>query len=233
MTCQETNHQLDEYIAGELTPEQKIATEQHIANCDECRAELMLRRALLARTRTLPRELPPQQELWPGIVSQINSRKIQPLYPTQQPWLRRWEVWGMAAACLAMIAIVWGIGQIEVGNPPSSITSPMAGGNSPQVSAAIGENQQYQQVRQRIQQTLHLNKEELSPETVSVLEKNIAVIDDAVAEINKALSEDPENPNLKLMLVATQRQAADLLESIAETRTQQLTTTNELEEQPQ
>lgn len=232
MTCQETNHQLDEYIAGELTPEQKIAIEQHIANCNECSSELMLRRALLARTRALPRELWPQQELWPNILNQINNRKIQPLYPRTQSWVQRWQVWGAAAACLAIIAIVWGIGQFGADQSPN-INSPMIGGNTPQLSVAIGENQQYQQVRQRIQQTLHLNKAELSPETVSVIEKNITVIDDAVAEINKALSEDPENPNLKLMLVATQQQAADLLESIAEVRTQQSTTTNELEKKPQ
>lgn len=232
MTCQETNNQLDGYIAGELPPEQQTTIEQHISSCPECRLELALRRAVIARTRMLPRELAPQRELWPGIAEQISKKKIHPLYPGHPSWLRRWEAWA-AVACVAIIATVWvAANRTEDGINQPTIIPPMAAGNPPHVSAAIGENQHYQHVRQRIQQTLHLSKEEFSPETVSVIERNMEVIDDAVAQINKALSEDPENPNLQLMLVATQQQATTLLESIAEVSTQQ-PTTNQLEEQPQ
>lgn len=241
MTCQEMNNQLDGYIAGELATEQQAAIKQHIADCADCRLELSLRRALIARARTLPRELPPQRQLWPAIANQINDKKIHPLYPANRAWLRRWETWGLAAAaCVAIIALVWGIWQGETtryisghtGNQLPSIAPPMAE-VPPRQQVAIGPNPAYKKVRQHIQQTLQLNKQELSTETMSVIEKNMGVIDDAIAQINKALTEDPENPDLQLMLVATQRQAADLLETIAEARTQQQSTTNELEKEPQ
>jgi len=237
MTCQQINNQLDEYIAGELVSEHNAHIEHHLAECAACRSELGMLQALLVRARQLPQELPPQRDLWKGIAAEINAKKIQPLYGpkrngTRTPWHRHWGIWGVAA-CVAIIVTIWALGQRDGALQPLQMAPPMAGGNGPQVSVAIGENHQYEQVRERLHQTLNLSKEELSPETITVLEKNMAVIDEAVAQINKALSEDPENPDLKLMLVATQRQAADLLESIAEVRTQQPTTTNELEKESQ
>ena len=235
MTCRETNNQLDEYIAGELAAERHAAIAHHIAGCNDCRSQLALRHALATRTRALPRELQPQRELWPGIAEQIRNKNIHPLHRATPAWKRQWMAWG-AAACLAVVAIggaVWGIPGLGNGSTPTTIAPPMIGENLTHLSITTGGNHQYQQVRQQLQQTLHLRKEDLSPETVLVIEKNMVVIDEAVAEINKALSEDPENPNLKLMLVATQKQAADLLESIAETRTQQSPRMNEPENQRQ
>ena len=52
----------------------------------------------------------------------------------------------------------------------------------------------------------------LRPETVAVLERNLAVIDAAIAESRAALARDPANAELRRLFAAASRQKVDLLQ---------------------
>lgn len=57
------------------------------------------------------------------------------------------------------------------------------------------------------------DRDRLSPETVKVIEQNLAVIDTAIAESRAALANDPTNPELPLLLSGVYRQKVELLQS--------------------
>jgi hypothetical protein len=57
-------------------------------------------------------------------------------------------------------------------------------------------------------------KESLSPETEAALRETLAVIDNSVHELNLALADDPENPALLHMMVATRDKELNLLEQL-------------------
>jgi hypothetical protein len=52
----------------------------------------------------------------------------------------------------------------------------------------------------------------LSPETVATIEKNLEIVDHAIAEARAALAKDPSNPDLPLLLSGVYRQKAELLQ---------------------
>jgi anti-sigma factor RsiW len=61
--------------------------------------------------------------------------------------------------------------------------------------------------------TFEKQRDRLSPETVKVIEQNLAIIDRAIAESRAALEKDPNDPELPLLLSGVYRQKVELLES--------------------
>jgi hypothetical protein len=62
---------------------------------------------------------------------------------------------------------------------------------------------------------LDAGRDRLDPRTVSVLEKNLTVIDSAVAEAQRAVAADPANAYLNSHLVRTLRRKVELLRQAA------------------
>ena len=59
---------------------------------------------------------------------------------------------------------------------------------------------------------LAVERGRLRPETVALLERNLAVIDAAIAESRAALARDPANADLRRLLAAASRHKVELLE---------------------
>jgi len=60
-----------------------------------------------------------------------------------------------------------------------------------------------------------LEAQDLPPETMAIVQRNLAVIDVAIAELEAALAQDPGNEELARMLVSVHRQRAELVEGAA------------------
>ena len=60
-----------------------------------------------------------------------------------------------------------------------------------------------------------LEAQDLSPETMEIVRRNLEVIDAAIAELQAALERDPGNGELTRMLLATYQRKIDLLEQAA------------------
>jgi hypothetical protein len=61
---------------------------------------------------------------------------------------------------------------------------------------------------------LQERRERLSPETIASVERNLEVIDRALAEVRAALERDPGNKELTRMLVSTHRKKVDTLRRV-------------------
>ena len=60
--------------------------------------------------------------------------------------------------------------------------------------------------------TFESHRDRLSPETVKIIEQNLAIIDKAIAESRAALEKDPNDPDLPLLLSGVYRQKLELLQ---------------------
>ena len=101
------------------------------------------------------------------------------------------------------------------GGGPASLppASPIeAGGDRGAVTAsAAGVDPRYDATIAELQRILAAERSRLDPATVRVLERNLTVIDRAVAEARRAVEADPSNFYLRDHLARTMRRKADLL----------------------
>src|SRR4029453_6739040 len=73
MKCDEVSTLLDEYVDAELAPQARDAVARHLLQCAACAAEEQGLRALVSAAATLPRELTPARDLWPGVSERMRA----------------------------------------------------------------------------------------------------------------------------------------------------------------
>lgn len=91
-------------------------------------------------------------------------------------------------------------------NPNAIPVSAPAGGGSGQMTALAAfrpAEREYQRAVDELAQALETRRDDLAPETVATLERNLAIIDAAIAESRQALERDPNSQELTRMLSAT------------------------------
>jgi anti-sigma factor RsiW len=217
MNCQEAQTLLDELVDGPLADARQAATlEVHLAGCPACRADRDSLQAMVARTRTLPRERTPGRDLWPEIAQQLERRSPA----------RRWVVALPAAAALLLLAGTLGP---RLWAPSSTVTGSQtaATGASDRPGAVattvpvdpeapLAEEQRYQEAVASLRAALQARRSSLSPATLEVVEHNLAVVDEALREIRRALRADPGNALLSQLLSSTNQQKVDVLQRMLE-----------------
>lgn len=73
MTCHQTLALLDDYIDGELSPQQVAQTEEHLKTCPDCRHETELARQIKASLAELP-DIDPGRQYWDETTQLITAR---------------------------------------------------------------------------------------------------------------------------------------------------------------
>ncbi len=231
---------LSDYLDGDLEAADRRLVDQHLAACDACRAALDDLRAVQARARAWA-DVPaaPVADLWPGIAARLTGpREIAPAgapasaAPPQQtatvvPWYRRRVSFGVMELALAA-SLVAAIGAALVVTGRRPVTREGAAGPAPIVAQAESlepeaavvvpvdfADQQYEAAVTDLERMLRDHRERLDPRTVVVLERNLRVIDDAIAEAREALAADPANTLLNAHLAGARQRKLDLLRRAA------------------
>lgn len=197
MTCTELRERLDAYARDTLARDQATALEAHLSTCESCSAFLESVAPRLEETARLPRAMEPPGRVWDEVRSAIAPRS---------PGRRHVRVpsWMLAAAAMLLIALSAGTTALLLRRPVAVV---------PGASTAIGSplEAQYASASADLAAELAKAKGLLAPATVAVIERNLRVIDNALAESRRALQADPRNRMLEQMLVAVWRQKIDYL----------------------
>lgn len=207
---------LSEYLDGELSDAERTALERHLAACPVCTATLADLTRVVMRARALVPAKPPR-DLWNGIAARIGARTADEVSPPlpRAAARRRWS-FSLPELVAAAIAIAVGSGGItwwvtREGTPgipavslPPVEAAPAAAG-TPRYDAAVAE----------LERVLAAGRGTLDTGTVRVLERNLALIDNAVRDARRALAADPGNAYLNAHLARTMRQKIDLLRHAA------------------
>ncbi len=200
---------LSDYIDGELAPAERGALEQHLVSCADCRAAVAGLRRVVERAATLaPRS--PATDLWPGVEQRI--RTIRPRGRTIAFSLPQ-----LAAAALVLMTLSGGLAWMlrEGRTTPASAPAAgarIAGDRAPATTLPVSfADDTYDRAVKDLQQALEVGRQRLDPETVKVIENNLAAVDAAIAQAQRALDSDPSNTYLNVHLVDARRRKLALL----------------------
>jgi tetratricopeptide (TPR) repeat protein len=197
-----------------LTVEERAAIESHLAECAECRTALAELRAVARLARNLP-DAPPSSNLWPGITARLDPP------PSVVPFRRTltkqfsFTVPQLAAAALALMVLSGGMVWIaRSGDPRASLPPVVATVDAPTgdaVETVSFADAQYDQAVADLEKALKAGRTRLDPETVRIIEDNLASIDLAIEQARKALRNDPANVDLNTYFAASRNRKLALL----------------------
>jgi anti-sigma factor RsiW len=184
--------QLNEYVDGTLAARDRASVEAHLAECAGCRAAVAELRSLAAAAATLPKSIEPGRDLWAAIETRIRQRAPRNV---QRVW------WFGALAAAAVLVLAFGIYRLTARPPDRRMGE-----------GWVAVQADFDRATNELGVILAAERGRLRPETVAVLERNLAVIDAAIAESRAALARDPANAELRRLFAAVSRQKVELLQ---------------------
>ena len=221
-----TEDELHDAADGTPTPDAAGRATRHLMHCARCRADVERIRELLALAASLPRSIEPPADLWPEIRTRIvaplgmsasSPRAARPV--ARSPWDamlrdRRW----LAAAAVLLIAVSSAVTALIVRNDSRDLADAanavnVVAGDRPVAVQRVNED--YERLDRELAAMLAASRDRLQPETVEKVDRNLAIIDAAIAEIRQALAEDPGNDALLQLLKASYGQKSALVRQVS------------------
>jgi anti-sigma factor RsiW len=202
---------LSEYLDGDLAEVEKAALEAHLVTCAACRETLAGLRRIVVRARALE-DRPPSRDLWSGVAARIGAGA--------RPGRRRlsFSVPQLLAAGIALSVLSGGGAWLLHPDPARVVVqpNPAAPGTAP--VATVGSTsaaRNYDSAVDDLERILAEGRGRLDSTTVRVLEQNLALIDRAIAQAQRAVAADSANVYLNIHLAETMRRKIYLLRQAA------------------
>lgn len=198
--CNRCSASLDAFLDGELPVAERAEVEAHLATCAGCRAEETALRSIVAEARDLPKSVQPERELWAGIAARLpmpphaTSTAARDFPPRTRP---NWLFWGRLAAAIALVLFGAALGTAWA----HRTATPDFAAAQARYTAESGD----------LARKLAANPGTIAPATRAAVERNLTIIDQAIAEAEAALTNDPGNTPLEQMLVSRYEQRLALL----------------------
>jgi predicted anti-sigma-YlaC factor YlaD len=215
MKCHEALDRLDDLVDAALPEEERLAVEAHLASCPGCRRQEQRLQEILAEARELRRERTPSRDLWPEIAREIGAGNLVSgeFARSKAP---RWWMPALATAA-AVLAVATTVAMLREGGMPFAVPGaetataiPVSRGQVELLDAEQG----YARAAAELLAALAERGDSLSPETRASVDRNLAMIDQALKEIRDALEKEPGNRDLTRMLASTHRKKVDVLRRV-------------------
>ena len=208
---------LSDYLDGELPEPERAALEAHLDTCAACRDTLADLRRIVVRARSLD-DRPPSRDLWSGVAGRIGMPERIGTAPTRRRIT--FSVPQLLAAGIAL-AVLSGGGawlvhpdRTGVASAPAP-SSPATGPTATTVGSAANAVRSYDAAVHDLERILVEGRGRLDSTTVRVLEQNLALIDRAIGQAQRAVAADSANVYLNSHLAETMRRKLDLLRQAA------------------
>jgi len=211
--------QLSEYLDESLPRAEREALDEHLATCAECRETLDELRRVVDRARGLD-DRPPSKDLWSGIATRIGSGTAivsidRARAPARSTRRLSFSIPQALAAGIALMAVSSGVVWLSLRSPASGQQAADPGRSIDMPAAWHQMDSSVDPVVANLRKTLQVNRAQLNDSTVRILEKNLAIIDSAIADARRALDQDPNNNYLNHHLADVVRRRADLLRRVS------------------
>jgi hypothetical protein len=221
LTCEQFADSLADFLERDVAEATRASMEGHAMACDDCGPLLADLRRLRLDAANLP-ELSPSRDLWSGIATRIETRVVELPNRSSLVARRSSRVWmGLAAAGLiavtatvtyriarrdtttavpvatSTVAVLWSPKPDKVDSVVPTPRSTAAPAATRLVSNTKPTAEQtFDSEISRLRKVVDARKSKLDTATVSVIEKNLAIIDDAIAQCRAALHKDPASQYL-------------------------------------
>lgn len=216
---------LSAYLDDELGREERAEMEAHLADCPDCRLDLDGLRAVLTRARSLDAR-GPADDLWPAILTRIEAgADVVPIGVARAPRERRFALTlpQLVAAGVALMLTGAATSWFVLGGTVDPAPAVAAADTAAVADGVLATYPGAPEVEGRLahlEALLDRARAQLDPETIAIIEKNLAIVQAAVDEAERALAIDPANEYLRAHLDRTLRTKVDVLEratALAET----------------
>jgi anti-sigma factor RsiW len=200
--CERYLNAIHELVDGTLGPIRRAELELHLELCDGCRALAQDLQALAAAARSLDPLEPPDQA-WQKIAGRLRAESR---IGSPAPAIARRRSAALLALAAALVLVVGSsLYLLRTKTPAAPPAAAVAGtpqqarGNASAASAVQGVDvatelalteKHFQNAIQQASTT--------DPATAAVLQKNLLVMNEAIAESRKALEADPQNGSTQL-----------------------------------
>ena len=217
-----TEDELHDAADGTDRPAEAGRVARHLMHCASCRAEVERIRELLTLAASLPRAIEPPADLWPDIRSRIRAQPGGVAASTMASRSR----WGsfahnprwLAAAAVLLVVASSALTTLYL-KPDRALVAARADSVTPMSETSAipvrRVSDDYDRLDQELSALLAGQRGKLQPETIAKVERNLAVIDAAIAEIRQALAEDPGNEALHQLLKASYGQKSALVRQVS------------------
>jgi len=217
---------LSEYLDDELSPEERAALEVHLRGCVACGAVLADLKRIVVRARGLEDRLP-ERDLWPGVATRIgaSSGETPVIDLAGARARRRWSfsLPQLAAAAVALMTLSGATVWLLHPAPPAAVAAGPAATVPVPAPAAVtvssrrpsSADQSYAAAVSDLERVLEQGRGRLDSTTVRVIERNLATIDSAIAQAQRALAADSASVYLNSHLAETMQRKLDLLRQAA------------------
>jgi len=219
MSCHDIETLLDGFVDGDLGVEERNRVDEHLSDCGRCRAAVTELGTLLDATAKLPDGIAPGRDLFPGILERIGPGAVEasPVAAASRARVSRWLAIAAAFAVVAITGslVLWMRGAPEPALGPIQPTVEAIPASNAGVEPLRAAVRDYEEAAVLLLAVIDERRDRLSPETQAVLDKNLAIIDRAIDEVNATLESSPNTRENTLMLAAMHEQKVELLKRVS------------------
>lgn len=218
LTCDAVDEMLYDYLEQALDASTTSAAEEHFESCARCAALLRELKQIAAESRLLV-DVAPERDLWPGILARIEAPVVSITTGSSRPARVRTPVWLSAAAALVVVTagVTYLVTTHLSGSAGGVATGPPTAGSELRLAADAPSAPESAYVPEiaRLRDIVLSRRAELDSATVAVIERNVAIIDEAIAESRAALARDPASLFLSDQLMNSLGKKVELLRTLA------------------
>ena len=229
MKCSEFEALLPDFLEEDgLDAATRDRADAHRLGCAACAALVADLRAIVRDAAALP-TLSPAHDLWSGIATRIEARVVpidgrhtnefmaaspSATAPFRAPALRR-----LALAASVLMAVTSGVTYTLTrrADAPaaSTVRNPAAVAGTVRAASRPSAEATFDREIATLRQIVDERRAELDPRTVGILDKNLQLIDSAIAESKAALAKDPASGFLAQQLTQAYDSKLQLLRGVA------------------
>jgi putative zinc finger protein len=209
---------LNDYVDDALERAERAEVDRHLTTCVQCRRTVEELRELARRVSSLPPVQPPARA-WRRIEADfVRSAGLQPrvdgdgeraakaarYVPSRYGWIA-----ALAAAAVLVLVTVVGFRYARGTQAPATPAAPDAQTIASELALA---EEHYQKAINGLEQIANAEKGTLDPRTAVTLQKNLAVIDQAISESRAALKAQPNSEPAQQSLIESFKSKIALLQ---------------------
>lgn len=223
MACERYLNSIHESIDGTIGSIRRAELEMHLDQCEDCRALHEDLKRIHDAAADLPRLEAPDRA-WLQIAGRLRQEgRIHEATPASSIGRRPYLGW-LAAAAAVILAVAAAVMLLKPASAPSPQTqtaqspSPTAPAVTDQkaiesaTSAVDTAQNQFEKAIADLEKVAKANQQVLDPATSTTIDKNLGILDQAIAENRAAVKTDPTSVAARETLFETLRQKVTLLQ---------------------